>query len=169
MIDTRNGHLVVGKVAVPVREVTASVCDRMSMEWICNRYPLTKQEVIECIDCVADLDNIDAGVHLSLTNGSSDIGQLTVETSMMSDTFFLKTIQYGKVFLENEDDFNILYDKGFRMCAIESFEDDLNGSIGYESSDLHIIVYNAIMDIVDTEFDKQEFINFLKGEDESQV
>jgi hypothetical protein len=84
----------------------------------------------------------------------------------MSDTFFLKTIQYGKVFLQNEDDFNILYDKGFRMCAIESFEDDLNGSVGYESSDLHCIVYDAIMDIVDGEFDKQEFVNFLKEEDE---
>jgi hypothetical protein len=167
MINTRNGHLVVGKHAVPVREITSAVCDRMDMVWICDRYPVQYHDVIESIDCIADLDKVDTGIHLSLTNSSSEIGKITVETSMMSDTFFIKAIQYGKVFLPDVNDFNDLYDKGFRMCAIESFEDDLNGSIGYESSDLHCIVYDAIMDIVDGEFDKQEFVNFLKGEDEA--
>ena len=51
------------------------------------------------------------------------------------------------------------------MWAIESFEDELNGSITFQSSDLHNIVYSAIMDITDGEVDKQEFINFLKEQD----
>ena len=85
----------------------------------------------------------------------------------MSDTFFVKTIQYGKVFLPQEADFNKLYDKGFRMCAIESFEDVLNNSVGYESSDLHVIVHDAIMNITDEEFDKELFVKFLKEQDET--
>ena len=133
----------------------------VSYTWLSVNY----HEVFECIDCIADLDKVDAGIHLTLTNGSSDVGKVTIETSMMSDTFFIKAIQYGKVFLPDVNDFNDLYDKGFRMCSIESFEDDLNGSVGFESSELHCIVYDAIMDIVDGEFDKQEFVNFLKGED----
>ena len=87
----------------------------------------------------------------------------------MVQIFFLKVAQYGRVFLEKENDFNLLYDKGFRMCAIETFEDILNGSVGYESSELHVIVYNAIMDIVDNDFDKELFVKFLKEEDEAQI
>ena len=166
-INTRNGHLVLGRHAVPVREVTNAVCDRKDIDWICTRYPLNNQEVMECIDCVADLVKLDKGVHLELANGSDVTGQVTIETRQMSDTFFVKTIQYGKIFLPQVSDFNTLYDKGFRMCAIESFEDVLNNSVGYESSDLHVIVHNAIMDITDQEFDKELFVKFLKEEDET--
>ena len=169
MISTRNGHLIYGKVAVPVREVTDAICDRTSMDYICNRYPLTPTQVMECLDAVADIDKIDTGTHLVLRNGSDTSGEVTIEISSISDTFFLKVAQYGRVFLEKENDFNLLYDKGFRMCAIETFEDILNGSVGYESSELHVIVYNAIMDIVDNDFDKELFVKFLKEEDEAQI
>ena len=70
MISTRNGHLIYGKVAVPVREVTDAICDRASMDYICNRYPLTPTQVMECLDAVADIDKIDTGTHLVLRNGS---------------------------------------------------------------------------------------------------
>ena len=53
------------------------------------------------------------------------------------------------------------------MCAIESFEDVLNNSVGYESSDLHVVVYDAITSITDEEFDKQLFANFMKEQDET--
>ena len=165
MINTRNGHLVIGRHAVPVREVTNAICDRFSMEWICTRYPLTPLEVMECIDCVSDLDKLDAGIHLQLENVNEEVGKLTIEARQMSDVYCLKAIQYGKVFLESEYDFDILYDKGFRMCAIESFEDELNGSVTFQSSDLHNIVYNAIMEITDGEFNKEDFVNFLKQQD----
>ena len=124
---------------------------------------------MECLDAVADIDKIDSGTHLVLRNGSDTSGEVTIEISSISDTFFLKVAQYGRVFLENEKDFNLLYDKGFRMCAIETFEDILNGSVGYENSDLHVIVYNAIMEIVDNDFDKELFVKFLKEEDEAQI
>ena len=167
MINTRNGHLVIGRHAVPVREVTNAVCDRQDMDYICSRYPLKPDEVMECIDCIADLDNLDHGIHLELNNGSDEVGKVTIETRQMSDTFFVKTIQFGKIFLPQEADFNMLYDKGFRMCAIESFEDVLNNSVGYESSDLHLIVYNAIMDITDEQFDEELFVEFMKEQDEA--
>ena len=43
---------------------------------------------------------------------------LTLVTTKISDVIFLKVIQYGKVFLEKETDFNKLYDKGFRQCVL---------------------------------------------------
>ena len=52
------------------------------------------------------------------------------------------------------------------MCAIESFEDELNGSVGFESSEIHSIVHSAITE-VGQDFDKREFVKFLKEEDET--
>ena len=46
MINTRNGHLVLGRHAIPVREVTNAVCDRKDMDYICSRYPLKPDEVM---------------------------------------------------------------------------------------------------------------------------
>jgi len=165
MIDTRNGHLVIGRHAVPVREITNAICDRVDMDWLTNRYPLQKSDVMACIDCIADLDNLNGKGDLTLRNSAINIGEVTVETKTISDIFFLKAIQYGAIFLPKEYDFNTLYDKGFRMLAIESFEDVLNGSVTFKSSDLHNIVYNAIMEITDGEFNKEDFVNFLKQQD----
>ena len=164
-ISNRNGHLIISRHAVPVREITDAICDRVDMEWLTNRYPLTPKEIMASLDCIADLDKLTGGGHLILKNASPDFGQVTLETISISDIFFLKVIQYGTVFLPKEYDFNTLYDKGFRMLAIESFEDDLNGSVGFLGSKLHIIVFNAIMDITDGDFNKQDFINFLKEQD----
>lgn len=164
-ISNRNGHLIIGRHAVPVREVADSICDRMDIEWLTARYPLVKEEIMDCMDCVADIDKLSGSGHLTLRNTADKIGEITLETKSISDVFFLKTIQYGRVFLPNEYDFNILYDKGFRMFAIESFEDDLNNSVTFKSSDTHVIVYNAIMDITVEDFNKELFIKFLKEED----
>ena len=170
MISTRNRHLIISKHCVPVREVADAICDRMEIEDICIKFPVQVYEVMECMDCVADLENININqVHLTLKNASTDKQETKIETTSISDVFFLKVIQYGKVFLEHCTDFNELYDKGFRMCAIEAFEDDLNGSVGYESSDLHNIVFNAIMDIVNEDFDRALFISFLKEQDDTEV
>ena len=57
------------------------------------------------------------------------------------------------------------YDVG--SCESRPFEDVLNNSVGYESSDLHVIVYNAIMDITDEEFDEELFVKFMKEQDEA--
>tara|TARA_R110001592_G_scaffold139002_4_gene358699 strand:+ start:187 stop:705 length:519 start_codon:yes stop_codon:yes gene_type:complete len=168
-ISNRNGHLVIGRHAVPVREVTNSICDRMDIEWLTQRYPLQEGEIMDCMDAIADIDTLNGGGHLTLRNTAEQIGEMVLETKTISDVYFLKTIQYGKVFLEQEKDFNTLYDKGFRMLAIESFEDELNNSVTFESSDLHIITYNAIMDITADGFDKQLFVQFMKEEDESKV
>ena len=55
MITNRNGHLIYGKRAVLIRDVTESVCDRKKMDWLTQRFPLADYEVLECIDCIADL------------------------------------------------------------------------------------------------------------------
>ena len=89
MISTRNGHLIYGKVAVPVREVTEKICDRQTIEQICDRYPLTSQGVMECLDAVADLDKFDSGIHLELMDTNNNSGVLTLEARSMSDVFFL--------------------------------------------------------------------------------
>ena len=71
-ITNRNNHLVVGKRAILIRDITESVCNRKSMDWIKNRYPIDEMEVWECIDTIADIDDLPAGVHLKVRNTSAD-------------------------------------------------------------------------------------------------
>ena len=56
-IETR-GHsntLVVLPSAVPVEQITDAVIDRNNLDWICNRFPVSVDDVFECIDVMACL------------------------------------------------------------------------------------------------------------------
>ena len=55
MINNRNGYLVVGKFSVPIREITDCIVERNELEVICKKYPISKEEVFECLDAIADL------------------------------------------------------------------------------------------------------------------
>jgi len=131
-ITNRNNHLVVGKRAILIRDITESVCNRKSMDWIKNRYPIDEMEVWECIDTIADIDDLPAGVHLKVRNTSADKQDIVMEVAQISDTFFIKTIQYGKIFLPDSDDFELIFNVGLNRLALESYDDIVNGSISYQ-------------------------------------
>ena len=99
MIASRNNHLVVGKRAVLIRDITDSVCARNNIDFITRRFPVNITEVWECIDAIADIDRIGRGVHLKVSNTSQDRQNINLETVQISDIFFIKVIQFGKIFL----------------------------------------------------------------------
>ena len=110
MISSRNNHLVVGKRAILVRDVVNSVCDRQTIEFITKRFPVDLLEIWECIDTIADIDSLGRGVHLKVVNNSLDRQDIKIETVQISDTFFIKVVQFGKIFLPESNNFNELYD-----------------------------------------------------------
>ena len=104
MISSRNNHLVVGKRAVLVRDVVNSVCDRHTIEFITKRFPVSLIEIWECIDTIADIDSLGRGLHLKVVNNSSDRQDIKIEAVQISDTFFIKVVQFGKIFLPECND-----------------------------------------------------------------
>ena len=166
MIASRNNHLVVGKRAVLIRDITDSVCARNSIDFITRRYPVDATEVWECIDTVADIDRIGRGVHLKVSNTSQDRQNINLETVQISDTVFSKVIQFGKIFLPESNDFNELFDKGFIKLATEVYGDLTQGVTTFEESDVHVVIYKAIDDAIGDTLGNDEMYNLLKEQDE---
>ncbi len=166
-ITNRNNHLVVGKRAILIRDITESVCNRKSMDWIKNRYPIDEMEVWECIDTIADIDDLPAGVHLKVRNTSADKQDIVMEVAQISDVFFIKTIQYGKIFLPDSDDFELIFNVGLNRLALESYDDIVNGSISYQESDLHNLTYNAFSKELESILTPHEIVRLLRESDET--
>ena len=161
MITNRNGHLIYGKRAVLIRDVTESVCDRKKMDWLTQRFPLAELEVLECIDCIADIENLGPGEHLKLNN-AGDAQDVQLETISISDTIFLKLIQFGRIYNPECTDIDFLFDQGFKVASIEVFEDLVAGHSNFENSELHSQVYNAYKRCLGNTIEDHIMLNLLK-------
>ena len=165
MIETRNNTLVIGKLAVPVRNITESVIDRKSMDYITKRFPVSVKEVFECIDAIADIETLNGTGHLSVRNTGSGT-DIILECTSISDVLWLKLIQYGKVFSPDEEKFSLLFDKGFKISAIECLEDVVANKTDFENSEIHSIVFDAIASVVNNGVNYQTMLDLLKGQNE---
>lgn len=145
MISTRNATrtLVIGKFAVPVRDITNLVCDHKTVDWITKRLPVTVQEVFESIDAVHDLDKFPKSGNLKISNDGTAPDEIDIVIMSVSDVAFLKLIAYGRLFLPREEDFHRLFNVGLIMSAYEAYKDVVNNLRDYESSELHCIVFDA--------------------------
>jgi len=168
MISSRNNHLVIGKRAVLVRDVVDSVCDRQSIDFITKRFPVNLSEIWECIDALADIDRLGRGVHLKVINNSIDRQDVKIETVQISDTFFIKVIQFGKIFLPESNNFNELFDKGFIKLAVEVYDDITQGIDTFEESELHVVVYKAIDGAIGDTLSNDELFKLLQVEDDRE-
>ena len=165
MIASRNNHLVVGKRAVLIRDITDSVCARNDIDFITRRFPVNITEVWECIDAIADIDRIGRGVHLKVSNTSQDRQNINLETVQISDIFFIKVIQFGKIFLPESNNFNKLFDKGFIKLATEVYGDLTQGVTTFEESDVHVVIHRAIDNAIGDTLSNDEMYNLLKEQD----
>lgn len=169
MISNRNGYLVVGKFSVPIREITDCIVERNELETICKKYPISKDEVFECLDAVADLDSITSRDRLKCKNiGTNE--DIQIQTVSITDNLFLKIVQFGKVINDNLEDFNRLFDVGFLNLAYECYEDIHNGHRQFENSELHTIVFDAVESMIDGQISMEDLYNLLQVElDEIKV
>jgi len=163
MINNRNGYLVVGKFSVPIREITDCIVERNELEVICKKYPISKEEVFECLDAIADLDSITSRDRLKCKNiGTNE--DIQIQTVSITDNLFLKIVQFGKVINDNLEDFNKLFDVGFLNLAYECYEDIHNGHRQFENSELHTIVFDAVESMIDGQISMEDLYNLLQVE-----
>jgi|TARA_R110001592_G_scaffold132997_16_gene348086 hypothetical protein len=164
MISTRNATrtLVVGKHAVPVRDITEAVCDREELDYILKRFPISKDEVFESIDAVSDLDPLNAGTHLKVEDISTEEDIITLNVLTVSDIMYLKLVQYGRVVLPKEVRFNVLFDYGLMESALDCYSDIANGNDSFMSSEMHETVYNAVQKACSDTYSTDQLLNLLK-------
>ena len=146
-IETR-GHdniLVVSGSAVPVEDIANSVIERKKLDWICNRFPVTVDEVFECIDTIADnapSASFKGGITLYNTGSPDD---MQIETISVNDTVYFSLISYGHTLDPAGLDFDIIYNKGLVGVIKDIYTDLAQNADYFESSDLHSCVYDSIL------------------------
>ena len=166
-ITNLNGTLVIGALKVPVRNITDALLDRSPVDVIQKRFPLSVEEIFECLDAVADHDTIGVQDRLVVVNQSIDAQEITLATTSIADTIFLKVLQIGRNTNINITNINDLYEIGFKTLAIESYEDKVSGNNHLEEvSDIHSIVNSAISNAI-PDMEPSTILKFLKEDDNS--
>ena len=164
-IETRgnNNTLVVTNSAVPVEQITDAVTDRKDLDWICNRFPVSVDEVFECIDCIADSAKQSSYKEgITLLNTGDDIN-LDIETISVNDVVFFGLISYGHTLKPEALNFDEVYNVGLTNVIRDIYKDLAQGAKYFESSDLHVAVYEALLAEVG-DLDPHHILASLDGE-----
>ena len=74
-IETRGNDnlLVVSGSAVLVDDVGDAVLDRKNLDWICKRFPITVDEVFQCIEVLSDTNHQYKGGITLINRGSENV------------------------------------------------------------------------------------------------
>ena len=143
-IETRGNDnlLVIAGSAVLVDDVGDAVLDRQNLDWICKRFPITVDEVFQCVEVLAD-SNTQYKDGITLINRGDD-KDILLETISGNETLFFGLLDYGHSIKPGCLDFDIIYNTGL-VKVIEDIYFDLKADANhYEVSELHECVYQAI-------------------------
>ncbi len=144
-IETRGNDniLVVSGSAVPVDSIGDAVIDRKNLDWICKRFPVTVDEVFQCIEALADSSTqYTDGITLINRGNEKDI---LLETISVNETLFFGLIDYGHSIKPEALDMDIVYNAGLVKVIEDIYFDLRNGENHFEVSELHDAVYQAIL------------------------
>lgn len=165
-IETRGNAntIVVLPSAVPVEQVTDAVIDRKNLEWICNRFPVTVDDVFECIDVVADgakPKHFKDGI--TLLNTGTEIN-LDLQTVSVNDTVFFGLISFGHTLKPEALNFDQIYNIGLVQVIRDIYTDLSQDQTYFESSELHNTVYQALLQEIG-EQDPHQILASLTGDE----
>jgi len=144
-IETRGNRniLVLADSAVPVKEIAHAIVQRDNLADICLKYPVTVDDVFECIDATADMLD-DWNECIQLLNVGTE-GDIDLETSHINDTAYFNLLAYGHTVDNGALDMDIVYNRGLVKVVEDIYSDIKAGNTNYEHSDLHVSVYNSLL------------------------
>lgn len=162
-IETRgnDNFLVLSKSAVPVDDVCSAVIDRKKLDWICNRFPVSVDEVFECIETAADEGTNYAGGLSLINTGTPD--DIDLETLSVNDTVYFGLIAYGHSIKPDALDFDQIYNIGLINVIKDIYTDLAQNASYFDNSDLHNCVYEALLTEIGN-VDPDVILENLRGE-----
>jgi len=159
-IEAKDTNIIVtSKHSVLISDVADEVTRNKSIEWLQRRFPVTEAEIFEIIDFYADKFDEHDETSIDLQNIGNAV-DIDLECKSVSDGMFFNILSYGKQFFPNENRFPMLFKYGLHTIVIECMTDIKNGNKDFESSSMHVAVYDTIKEIV-SELSPDEIINSL--------
>lgn len=147
-INTRgdNNTLVLARSGVPIFDISDALLARKDISWICNRFPVTVDEVFYALETVADLLNdFEGGINVS---NVGDYDNIELETISINETVYFNILQYGRIDKPDMLDLDKLYSYGFTKVIKEIYQDLAEGKEYFKQHELHNVVYEALCKIL---------------------
>ena len=170
MIETRNATntLVLSRSGVNIWNIADMLLQKKSLEFLSRRFPINKDEIFAVIDCVADIKS----KHVEGDIEFRDIGEegiITLETISISEGMYFNIINFARIWYPHTDNLNFLYEKGLSYLLIEVFTDINNNVTTFHDSDIHDIIYHAVIFAVGPITDANFVLNGLPVEEYNEL
>ena len=152
MISTRgpDNIIVLDRTRVPVDEICEAVADHKPMTWIKNRYPITDEEIFQCLETFIDMTVPVRGdrLELRLLKSSSPSRLFDMETVVISDRVYFAILSYARVLAPQCLDVHLLYRIGIESILVECFMDIKDNKFNLDEADgLYRVVFEAFKKI----------------------
>lgn len=156
----RGQTYVVGRSLAPLTEVIDYLLEHRNAERAATRFNLTLDELFHAIDFWTDINQLGPGSYLALSN-EGDIENIRLDTTNVTSDVWLGLVNYARMFYPTDTNIEDLYQQGIRLITLECYIDLKAGQNNYITSDLHNLVFEAVVNAIGTKFDPEEMLNML--------
>lgn len=136
--------LVLDRTNVPVMEVCDAVAEHKTFDWIKTRYPITDNEIFECLETFVDVTRPNKNDKLELRSvPDDDEDGFEIEAAAITDRIYFLIVTYAKAMVTDCNNIYDLFRYGLEIIISESLNDVKNGHRSFEASEIHDIVFTA--------------------------
>ena len=135
-----NNILVLSQSAVPVNDICDLVCSRQELATILRKYPVTVEEVFECLDAWVDTRDASENDYIKFDVEFNE-GDLDVMTMGISDWMYLSLVVQGRVYFPDNSDLERLFMLGMEQVITDCLMDVRDGNTNFEMNELHRIIF----------------------------
>jgi hypothetical protein len=160
--------LVLDRTGVQIIDVCDAIAEYKDITWVTQRYPITVDEIFECIDAFIDLAKPSKKDKLELDfaddPNSTDV-DLDVQATAITDRIYFLIISYAKSILHDCETIDDLFRYGLELIIVDCLEDVEKGERGFENSEVHSIVFNALTKMHKKHDREIDYTNFKMSPD----
>ena len=160
--------LVLDRTGVQIIDVCDAITEYKDITWVTQRYPITVDEIFECIDAFVDLAKPSKKDKLELDfadNSNSTDVDLDVQATAITDRIYFLIISYAKSILHDCETIDDLFRYGLELIIVDCLEEIEKGEQSFENSEVHSIVFNALTKMHKKHDKEINYTNFKMSSD----
>lgn len=165
MIETRGKEkiAVVSKSAVPVIDVCESVVMDQTLEVITRKFPVTRDEVFECMEFFLDTPDYALLPGRDFIKFTFDERNHVFDVRAITDILFMSLITYANPIMNNPDaDLEELALFGLRHSLLHCLELMCSGKTTFRKNPLHSIIFDCMLEQIGDEAKWSEMLDILR-------
>lgn len=145
MIEIRQSNIpILSGSTVPVKEICDHIAEQKSIEYLLKRYPISAEDVFECLTMVTNQTEICEDKDFILFEREKQT--LSFGIKAITDLAMYNLIVFGRANHPEIEDFDQLLTKAVVQILEECLADIESEELAYKSIPLHVLVFNSLSD-----------------------